>query len=190
MSSDKRWYLGHFKGTPDQPRNRVYLYDFSWDCGWYWGGGYIGNNDFHTHFNGAFLDRPDTRGHCLNAKFIFLNPWTPPPSYLTPEIVSEKVLRIRNGASIWEPLSFFLDDAQYDENQWWRIKDLFKQFYALRDAAEVFRYGGHCSSTGRNPLELVPSHADLLNSHIRDVIIPEVRKALDKVPVISPATPA
>jgi len=29
-----------------------YLYDFSWDCGWYWGGGYVGNKNLHHHFNG------------------------------------------------------------------------------------------------------------------------------------------
>jgi len=29
-----------------------YLYDFSWDCDWYWGGGYVGNKHLHHHFNG------------------------------------------------------------------------------------------------------------------------------------------
>jgi len=28
-----------------------YLYDFSWDCDWYWGGGYVGNKHFHHHFD-------------------------------------------------------------------------------------------------------------------------------------------
>ena len=34
--------------------------------------------------------------------------------------------------------------------------DLFKQFYALKTAAEVFQYGGggHCISEGRNPAEI------------------------------------
>lgn len=27
-----------------------YLYDFSWDCDWYWGGGYVGNKHSHHHF--------------------------------------------------------------------------------------------------------------------------------------------
>lgn len=187
--SERKWYLGRFKGTPDLPRNRVYLRDFSWDCGWYWGGGYIGNDSFHAHFDGAFLDRPDSRGHVLSNKYIFLDPWTEPPSYYRNLSPSERVLRVSNGASVWEPLSYFLDDAQYDANEWWRIKDLFKQFYALRDAAEVFRYGGHCTSTGRDPRELVPSNEALLNDHIRDVIIPLVRQALDKVPAPTVETP-
>jgi len=29
-----------------------YLYDFTWDCDWYWGGGYVGNRNLHHHFKG------------------------------------------------------------------------------------------------------------------------------------------
>lgn len=29
----------------------IYLYRPSWDCGWYWGFGYIGNDELHTHLN-------------------------------------------------------------------------------------------------------------------------------------------
>ena len=27
----------------------IYLEKHNWDCGWYWGFGYIGNKDLHTH---------------------------------------------------------------------------------------------------------------------------------------------
>ena len=29
------------------------------------------------------------------------------------------------------------------QDQWWVIRDLFKQAYALKEAAEVYQYGGH-----------------------------------------------
>ena len=29
------------------------------------------------------------------------------------------------------------------QSQWWIIRDLFKQAYALQKAAEVYQYGGH-----------------------------------------------
>lgn len=29
----------------------LYLDKHSWDCGWYWGFGYIGNKNLHTHFS-------------------------------------------------------------------------------------------------------------------------------------------
>ena len=34
---------------------RIYLSKHSWDCQWYWGFGYIGNTNLHTHFKSSFL---------------------------------------------------------------------------------------------------------------------------------------
>jgi len=157
MNKDNKILLGYIKDT----REPIFLYDFSWDCGWYWGGGYIGNNNLHCHFDGCFLDVPDYRGHSLGD--------------FSPKNLS-------NGCAIWEDLSRFLDNAQFTSREWWRIKDLFKQFYTLRDAAEVFQYGGNCTSGGRNPAEINPCMASMINSHIKNVIIPEIRKitGLDK----------
>jgi len=171
MSKTKVWYLGKIKDARDP--QKIYLYDFSWDCRWYWGGGYIGNNKFHAHFDGAFLGRPDSRGHCLGN---FYDLWTKIPDYLE----ESKVIRLRNGTSVWEPLSVFLDDAQYDEAEWWRIKDLFTQFYAMRKAAEVFHSGGHCSSIGRTNGEIDKDMEATLNKHIETVIIPEIHKVLNR----------
>lgn len=165
-----KWLLGYLKGSCPEP---VMLEDFSWDCGWYWSGGYIGNRNFHAHFDGAFLDTPDIQGHCLGN---FITPWTKLPDH----IKSGDCVVLRNGAAIWEPLSLFLADAQYDERAWWRIKDLFKQFYCLRNTAEVFQYGGHCTPVSRNATEIDLVMARNINKHIETVIIPEVRKALTK----------
>jgi hypothetical protein len=169
----KRWLLGNLKGTLEP----VYLEDFSWDCDWYWGGGYVGNKNFHTHFDGCFLDVVDSRGHSLNSRgATFLDPWQKVPEYCD----EKKVARLRNGASVWEDLDFFLDNAQYTSDQWWRIKDLFKQFYTLRNAAEVFQHGGHCTSKGRTPAEINKDMAASINKHIETVVITEIRKALDR----------
>ena len=147
----KKWYLGSLKGTNEA----IYLSDFKWECGWYWEGGYIGNSRLHCHFDDCFLIGRQN-GH---------------PFGELPEM--------QNGCAIWEDLDFFLDRAQYNANEWWRIKDLFKQFYAYREAAEAFRYGGHCSGKERHGSEIVPAMEGALNAHIRDVIIPLTRKALD-----------
>jgi hypothetical protein len=34
---------------------RVLLSKHEWDCGWYWGFGYVGNRDLHCHFEDQFL---------------------------------------------------------------------------------------------------------------------------------------
>jgi hypothetical protein len=150
----------------------VYLSGFSWDCDWYWGGGYLGNRNLHTHFDGCFLKSPDSRGHSLGN---FYDPWTKLPDYLG----EEDVKRLNNGAAVWENLDFFLSDCpEHLVKNWWRIKDLYKQFYTLRDAAGVFQYGGHCTGAGRNPDETNIWQANLINCHIETVIIPEIMKAL------------
>ena len=152
----QKWYLGKTKGLNS---HGIWMDDFEWQCGWYWSGGYIGNFDQHCHFDGCFLKIPDYRGH--------------PLGNFKPQTLS-------NGAAIWEPLSTFLDDVQYDANQWWRIKDLFKQFYTLKQAAEVFQFGGHCTSTGRLPEEINKEMAEKINNHLKNVIIPAIRKAMNK----------
>lgn len=154
-------YLGRTKGT--FPQN-IYLRDFEWACGWYWSGGWI-KGGLHCHFDGCFLEVPDGRGHPLGS---FGTPWDK----------NKENTVMSNGCAVWEPLSFFLDDAQFDENTWWRIKDLFRQFYTLSKAAEVFQYGGHCSATGRTEAEINPAMAGGINAHIETVIIPEIRKIM------------
>lgn len=160
-------YLGTTKGPYPE---RVYLEGFQWDCGWYWGGGYISTHSMHTHFDGCFLDVVDVRGHSLGN---FVSPW-----YKGHFPESAKV--VNNGCAVWVDLDFFLDDAQFTARQWWRIKDLYKQFYIFRDAAEAFQYGGHCTSDARSAGEIDKDKAGLLNDHIEQVIIPEIVKALNE----------
>lgn len=156
MNKNNKILLGFLKDD-NRP---VYLYDFEWQCGWYWAGGYIGNAQFHALFDGCFLDVPDYRGNVLGFK----------PSDM------------QNGCAVWENLGTFLNNPCFTPSQWWRIKDLFKQFYALKNAAEVFQYGGYCTSNGRNPAEINKEMAAQINKHIETVIIPEIRKitGLDK----------
>ena len=164
----KTVFLGTTKPEFDGRARRIYLHDFSWDCGWYWAGGYLGNNSCHFHFDGAFLNGIDERGHPLGN---FVSPW----KNLKKHESGVKV--VRNGASVWEDIETFLDGVpKHISENWWRIKDLFKQFYTLRDAAEVFLYGGHCTSDGRTKAEINPKKAAAINKHIETVIIPEIRK--------------
>lgn len=169
----KRWYLGMTKKARYGSKERAYLEGFEWAFGLYWSGGGISTVHSWSHFDDCFLSSIDSRGHSLGH---FYDHWTKLPDYLK----ESGVTRINNGASVWEPLSTFLDDPQYDERQWGRIKDLFIQFYRLRDAAEVFQHGGHCTSEGRTEKELVKEMADKINKHIEEVIIPEIEIALLK----------
>ena len=54
-------YLGELDGE------RVWLPPPSWDCGWYWGYGYIQNKHLHTHFN--MLDTNDNLFNAIQKRF-------------------------------------------------------------------------------------------------------------------------
>jgi len=136
--SKKKWFIG-----VSSYGGREYLEDFSWDCGWYWGGGYLGNSRLHHHVDG---------------------------------------IGAYENINMFDAFKKYFDKSlALTDNQLWRFCDLFKQFYAYKQAAECFRHGGHYTSDGRNPEELQPLMADAVNNHIKFVIIPEIRKLMDEV---------
>ena len=52
----KREYKKHtFLGR--HYNENIYLTAPSWDCGWYWGFGYLGNNNCHYHVDGLMKDK-------------------------------------------------------------------------------------------------------------------------------------
>ena len=52
----KKLYLGRLRDDfQDLGGEAIYLSKHSWDCDWYWGMGYIGNKDLHSHFKSTFL---------------------------------------------------------------------------------------------------------------------------------------
>ena len=79
---------------------RLYLSKHSWDCGWYWGFGYIGNSRCHMHIDSL-----------INGEY--------------------DVKKVFDGGT------------KITQDQWWIIRDLFTQAYALKGAAEVYRHGSH-----------------------------------------------
>lgn len=62
-----KYYMGRVAGK------RIYLSAPSWGCGWYWGFGYLGNNNCHYHLDG--IDRTKNLYAALiehfNEGFIF-----------------------------------------------------------------------------------------------------------------------
>jgi len=140
----------------------VYLQDFEWACGWYWSGGYVEEpnrgrgtiTDIRAHYHFDGFDRlPDT--------------WD-----------GNRLIPGR-GCSLFDGFTARIARTPLTEGEVWRLCDLMRQFYALRNAAEVYQYGGHYTSSGRTEAEIDPDMAAKINKHIEDVIIPEVRKLWD-----------
>ena len=84
----------------------VFLEKHRWDCGWYWGFGYLGNHNCHFHF--------------------------------------ESLLYIKDGkGGVKYGASDLFSETPLTDKEWWVIRDLFVQAYALKKAAEVYRHGGN-----------------------------------------------
>lgn len=108
---EEKIYLGKVKkdfrsgnGKSCLAGEKIWLQKHEWDCDWYFGLGYIGNKDVHTHFNHELLES-------------------------APVLASE-----------------IFEDSQFTNAEWWIIRDLMIQAYALKAAADVYQHGGHQTS--------------------------------------------
>jgi hypothetical protein len=114
-------------GTEIADGEVIYLSKHKWDCGWYWGFGYVGNVRSHFHFESL----------------------------------------IKNTKTASE----LFDRTNIADKEWWVIRDLFVQAYALQKAAEVYRYGGHQTSlAGVTDIIKNPEIAKQLNADLEKVL--------------------
>lgn len=105
----------------------LFLEKHKWDCGWYWGFGYIGNKNCHFHFE-SLLE---------NTKYA----------------------------------SELFKQTNISDSDWWVIRDLFKQAYALKGAAETYRHGGHQTTRpGVTDILKNKEKADELNKDLQAVL--------------------
>ena len=120
---------------------RLYLSKHSWDCGWYWGFGYIGNTRLHMHIDSL-----------INGEY--------------------DVNKIFDGST------------GITQDQWWIIRDLFKQAYALKEAAEVYQYGGHQTTRpgitdcikNLEMAALIDKDLEIVLNKVWDFLLHEVKK--------------
>lgn len=77
----------------------VYLEKHKWDCGWYWGFGYIRSESCNFH-----IDSLITRETDINKIF---------------------------------------ESTKVSQEDWWILRDLFIQAYAIKKCTEVYRHGGN-----------------------------------------------
>lgn len=106
----------------------IYLSPPKWDCGWYWGFGYLGNNNYHYHVDG--LKRIETYNFEAKA-------WT-----------HERV-NLYDGFKRHFGDSFIVKR----DKDIWTLAELFETFYALKTTAEILGRGGAHMTT--NPAAAV-----------------------------------
>lgn len=96
----------------------------SWDCGWYWGFGYI---ETFTINNNPSRSR-DINSHQHFDGFVWMK-----------DSKNEYIYHINESPDFVETV--------LTESESWELSDLMKRFYTLKDAAEIYHTGsGHLSS--------------------------------------------
>lgn len=147
---------------------RYWLEAPSWDCGWYWGFGYVETYernampsvardiDSHSHIDSSFIGKHEY----YDAKS---KSWR----------LSEYIHNIYDSPR--------LVDKTFTEAEGWELSELFKQFYFLKEAAENFGRGKcHTANTS------APKWEDKdLAKKINEVLIPGVTNRI--LEILSPS---
>ncbi len=143
---DKKIRLGIVDGE------NIYLSPPSWDCGWYWGFGYLGNKDCHYHVDG--LKKIETYNHEKKVfKYEFVD-------------LHEGFIRHFGKSFIVRP------------SQTWEFAELFATFYHLKNTAEVLHTGGAHLTT--NPCAYIIKNPDELK-RINEIVLPKIFEAIYKI---------
>jgi hypothetical protein len=125
-------------------RESIWLSPPSWDCGWYWGFGYLGNKNCHYHVDG--LKKIETYNHETKS-------W------------NHKSVNLFDGFKEHFGESFIIKN----DNDLWLLCELFQTFYTLKETAELLGRGGSHYTT--NPLAELITNKDEV-TRINETIMP------------------
>lgn len=152
----------------DETGQSYWLEAPKWDCGWYWGFGYVETYtrnwqpsasrdiDSHSHIDSSFMGSVKTWDHEKGS-------WK-----------REYISNIYDGPH--------LKYTTFNESEGWTLSELFKSFYLLKDAAALFRNGSaHITD---NPKKNVLQDKKL-EKRINDEMIPAITAEI--ISILTPA---
>lgn len=167
MNTNDYYYIGK-----NADGEKVWLEKPSWDCGWYWGFGYLetmmGNREpsnasdirFHTHWDSSVLHHPG------NAYDWFVQTFgLPLTDGFDNPVKKEKGVRY----------------CRFTDKQVWTLCELMETAYALKRTAAVLGKGS-CNYTA-NPLSKLiknPREEKRINSKVLPAIFAEIGKIFDE----------
>lgn len=123
----------------------IYLSPPKWDCGWYWGWGYLGNNNCHYHVDG--LKKISKYNHDKNVhEYEFVN--------------------LKDGFDKHFGNTFIIRPSHR-----WQFAELFESFYSLKEIAEVYNRGGSYLTT--NPCRDIIKNLDEVK-RINEIVLPAI----------------
>lgn len=136
----------------DKDGKYYWLEEPSWDCGWYWGFGYI-----ETYTNNRNPEKAkDIRSH-QHFDSLFLND----PN---------------NNA--YEKFKNFFVETPLDDDEIWVLVDLMKSFYTLKETAALLE-NGNSHYTAKANMEELKNHE--LRDKINHKMIPAIFKRIENL---------
>ena len=141
----------HYLLGRDKQGQYVWLEKESWDCGWYWGFGYLHtftNNEHptrskdlasHTHFNSVFMKSP---------------------------------------AFTKKAFEEYFEETTLTVDEMWILCDYMTIYYTLKDAARLFQCG-HGGLTSKAVIDGLKSEE--MAAHINKVLLPELFKRIEEL---------
>ena len=133
----------------------VYLEEPSWDCGWYWGFGYL-----HTYSNNKCPERSRDLSSHFHFDSTFLN----------------------KNKSSRDAFKEYFKTTVLTDDEIWEFCDYMKTFYTLKSVAELFK-NGYSHQTERAKLESLKSEEqrDLINQSWLPEVFARIRALLTPV---------
>lgn len=144
---NSKFYLGKVDNE------KIYLSPPSWDCGWYWGFGYLGNKNHHYHIDGLKKVQ----------KYNF-----------------EKSVFEYEFFNLFDGLKKHFGDSFVvkEDGDIWVLAELFSTFYALKEAAEVLGRGG--SRMTSNPCkDIITNKSE--TDRINNTVLPSIFNAIHEI---------
>lgn len=140
-----------FLGKVDD--KKIYLSAPSWDCGWYWGFGYLGNKNSHYHVNGLTkIEKYNFEKKVFEYEFVDLH----------------------DGLKKHFGESFIVKN----DKDIWNLAELFQTFYLLKETCEVFGRGGSYYAT--NPCkDIITNNSEV--ERINNIVLPAVFEEIYKI---------
>lgn len=141
----------------DQYGRKLWLADASWDCGWYWGFGYV--QSFERNRDPSKAEDIDMHTHFKN----FLMGYSEGGNY------------VHNPAD-----SPNLSEATFSSEEGWKLGELMHQFYLLKEMAEFCHWDRPGCHVTTSPVDHgnLKAWAKKLNKVMLPAIFAEIRKIL------------
>lgn len=129
-----------------------FLQEASWDCGWYWGGGYV---ESFTNNRNPIMSR-DIRSH-NHFDSMFFN----------------------SNVNGFDTFNAFFEVTPFTASEIWKICELMKSFYIAREYSDFINRGGaHYTSNPAAEVIRDPDEYDRINKIVIPAIIKELYSIL------------